>query len=1087
MAKIMPVAIQDKTSDFILQMAQGNQALARLYTQLLARYEERMMQQDFQREMFDKQSAEKRSYWDYTQGPQTGDADTPHPFGSRGAQPNAVPPPTAPAAQQRPVARPMPMMPGATPIPGQDSFAPGGGTPTPASPVSGQVPTTPGYDSFAQAPRLTEEFSSQQRIGGQPQAPARQPRPASRMAPPPGQLPRGTGMDPPTKRTRKPPAQAEFLPIGQEWLDKMSEAEKKYNVPQGSLLALYGFENAGGRVLGKNSRSSAAGIFQFTEGLMKDYKVDPSQRNNPDVMIDLAARNLRRNANVLERDYKIKLEPNSQNMPLFTIMHQLGVTDGPLVVRQLMANPDVPMVQVMAAINGRNNAKVLADNGIPSNYTVRQVFSQHAGLVQPWYDKGLTLSGTATTAPATTTQPPRPPADVPDAGPARVENVGPLSAIRKGPVQYPVKPQVQTLIDEFQQRYPSARITSTYRSPEHNRAVGGASGSQHIQRTAFDFSLGNMPDAQKAEAINFLRSRGAVGLGNYGGNSFHADLRTGSPNVAWGPNRSNTSLGATPRWFQQIAQDHLGGRAPPAVVARAAPPVATAQQPMPQQASMRMPKPSEMTDVTGRFGVAPSPDALAGGDIRSISMFGDPSQAPPIQRLTPQAGGPPITPRANELSGGLAARSDPNFIASGPPIAAGPSGVAARSNLDYNVVPPTQREAPIVGPYEGAPEAPMPNVEAPLMEQPQPQPTPDPMLMEQPQPMPDIAVGDAIPQPSTPFDWPTDGMPQSPDITGPAISLQGGPPNAPPPQEFYPPPAFPQVAETSHNYDPNSRAGRRIDYNRRQQAEASPDARMNIYDRLVRGVGDTANIVPQVPQAAPSGDVTAASAQPVAPPSAPIKPTTIQDITKAIYGSDIIRPRMGGGRGAAEVEYARNARQAQLPTPSPQSSDNQAAFNAAMQDFVKRQLGGEPIDVARGSMERMFKAAPGAMEQIMEMVKRYSSGSVPEIKRKTQDYGADWMPKAPVPAAGAKPVKPGDEDTPPPLANPPKVVPKPSSAQPATVMPSMAPKTMPAAPGGSAGGGSAAARKAAAAAQVQAGENYSFVDDAGVTQYEIKE
>jgi hypothetical protein len=864
----------------------------------------------------------------------------------------------------------------------------------------------------------------------------------------------------------------------------MNEAEKKYNVPQGSLLALYGFENAGGRVLGKNSRSSAAGIFQFTEGLMKDYKVDPSQRNNPDVMIDLAARNLRRNANVLERDYKIKLEPNSQNMPLFTIMHQLGVTDGPLVVRQLMANPDVPMVQVMAAINGRNNAKVLADNGIPSNYTVRQVFSQHAGLVQPWYDKGLTLSGTATTAPATTTQPPRPPADIPDAGPARVENVGPLSAIRKGPVQYPVKPQVQTLIDEFQQRYPSARITSTYRSPEHNRAVGGASGSQHIQRTAFDFSLGNMPDAQKAEAINFLRARGAVGLGNYGGNSFHADLRTGSPNVAWGPNRSNTSLGATPRWFQQIAQDHLGGRAPPAVVARAAPPVATAQQPMPQQASMRMPKPSEMTDVTGRFGVAPSPDPMAGGDIRSISMFGDPSQAPPIQRLTPQAGGPPITPRANELSGGLAARSDPNFIASGPPIAAGPSGVAARSDLEYgaqpeppvplpqprptdipqDVPPPPQREAPLVGPYEAPPDTPPPL---------------EPLA-------PDMAAADAVPQSPTEFDWPTDGMPQSPDITGPAISLQGGPPNAPPPQEFYPPPAFPQVAETSHNYDPNSRAGRRIDYNRRQQAAAPPDARMNIYDRLVRGVGDTANIVPQVPQAAPSGDVTAASAQPIAPPSAPIKPTTIQDITKAIYGSDIIRPRMSGGRGAAEVEYARNARQAQLPTPSPQSGDNQAAFNAAMQEYVKEKLGGAPLDVARGGMERMFKAAPGAMEQIMEMVKRYSSGSVPETKVKPQSYGADWMPKAPQ-AAGAKPVKPGDEDTPPPLANPPKVVPKPSSSQPATVMPSMAPKTMPAAPGGSAGGGSAAARKAAAAAQVQAGENYSFVDDAGVTQYEIKE
>ena len=41
MAKVMPVAIRDETGAFIRQMAQGNEALAQLYTKLLAQYEER--------------------------------------------------------------------------------------------------------------------------------------------------------------------------------------------------------------------------------------------------------------------------------------------------------------------------------------------------------------------------------------------------------------------------------------------------------------------------------------------------------------------------------------------------------------------------------------------------------------------------------------------------------------------------------------------------------------------------------------------------------------------------------------------------------------------------------------------------------------------------------------------------------------------------------------------------------------------------------------------------------------------------------------------------------------------------------------
>ncbi len=34
-------------------------------------------------------------------------------------------------------------------------------------------------------------------------------------------------------------------------------------------------------------------------------------------------------------------------------------------------------------------------------------------------------------------------------------------------------------------------VRSAYRSPEHNRAVGGAPGSKHMQGTAFDIAMSN--------------------------------------------------------------------------------------------------------------------------------------------------------------------------------------------------------------------------------------------------------------------------------------------------------------------------------------------------------------------------------------------------------------------------------------------------------------------------------------------------------------------------------------------------------------------------------------------------------------------
>jgi uncharacterized protein YcbK (DUF882 family) len=118
-------------------------------------------------------------------------------------------------------------------------------------------------------------------------------------------------------------------------------------------------------------------------------------------------------------------------------------------------------------------------------------------------------------------------------------------------------------IDEFRQmmssRFPELQYTSGYRSPAANAAAGGAKGSQHMHNLAVDARLKNFDDAKRAEIYNYARQIGAQGIGYYpGSQSAHFDLRTGAP-AAWGQNYSRTSLGATPPWFQQIAQQHLSG------------------------------------------------------------------------------------------------------------------------------------------------------------------------------------------------------------------------------------------------------------------------------------------------------------------------------------------------------------------------------------------------------------------------------------------------------------------------------------------------------------------------------------------------
>ena len=68
-------------------------------------------------------------------------------------------------------------------------------------------------------------------------------------------------------------------------------------------------------------------------------------------------------------------------------------------------------------------------------------------------------------------------------------------------------------------------VRSAYRSPEHNRAVGGARASKHMEGTAFDIAMANHdPAAFEAAA----RAVGFQGFGNYPRSGFmHIDLGPG--------------------------------------------------------------------------------------------------------------------------------------------------------------------------------------------------------------------------------------------------------------------------------------------------------------------------------------------------------------------------------------------------------------------------------------------------------------------------------------------------------------------------------------------------------------------------------
>ena len=119
--------------------------------------------------------------------------------------------------------------------------------------------------------------------------------------------------------------------------------------------------------------------------------------------------------------------------------------------------------------------------------------------------------------------------EVPDSA-WRWKNFSPTEIACRGTGQLKLNPEALDKLQALRDRLGKPLIVrSAYRSPEHNRAVGGAKASKHMDGTAFDIAMANHdPAAFEAAA----REMGFLGFGFYPRSGFmHIDL---GPARQWG-------------------------------------------------------------------------------------------------------------------------------------------------------------------------------------------------------------------------------------------------------------------------------------------------------------------------------------------------------------------------------------------------------------------------------------------------------------------------------------------------------------------------------------------------------------------------
>ena len=142
--------------------------------------------------------------------------------------------------------------------------------------------------------------------------------------------------------------------------------------------------------------------------------------------------------------------------------------------------------------------------------------------------------------------------DVPDSL-WRWRNFSPAEIACRGTGQIKLHPEALDKLQALRDRLGKPLIVrSAYRSPEHNRNIGGAPRSKHMDGTAFDISMSNHdPVAFEAAA----RAAGFLGFGFYPRSGFiHIDL---GPARVWGerfPVRATAFAPEAPPAREAIAQ-----------------------------------------------------------------------------------------------------------------------------------------------------------------------------------------------------------------------------------------------------------------------------------------------------------------------------------------------------------------------------------------------------------------------------------------------------------------------------------------------------------------------------------------------------
>lgn len=138
---------------------------------------------------------------------------------------------------------------------------------------------------------------------------------------------------------------------------------------------------------------------------------------------------------------------------------------------------------------------------------------------------------------------------------------GELRFTNKG--QNQLEGNFKSVLEEVAGEFGGLTINSGYRSPGHNKAVGGAKNSRHMHGDAADIDMTGMSDADRAKLVDSLRGKGAKGFITYKNspNMLHVDMldRDGTGKANFMFDKSNENLGRAPAWFQQMAATDDGG------------------------------------------------------------------------------------------------------------------------------------------------------------------------------------------------------------------------------------------------------------------------------------------------------------------------------------------------------------------------------------------------------------------------------------------------------------------------------------------------------------------------------------------------